>query len=122
MPEVNSTELENTIREQKKKLIKITQKTKDLAKELELEVKPNSLFKKGKMWLSIKTSSFLNDDTQHLAEIMILGYFMGTINIIKSLADCKDARSEILTLSRELKKIEEDGVNELVPFLERAKK
>ena len=122
LPEVNSSDLEKTIREQKRKLIELTQKTKDLAEILELEIKPNSLFKKGKMWLSIKTSSFFDDDTQHLAELMIVGYFMGTINMIKSLADCKKARDEIIKLARELKKIEEDGVNELVPFLERAKK
>lgn len=122
LPEVNSFELEKTIRNQKKNLVELTEKTKKLAEEFELEIKPNSPFKKGKMWLSIKTSSFLNDDTQHLAELMILGYFMGTINMIKSLADAKNAREEILKLARELKKIEEDGVNELVPFLERAKK
>ncbi len=122
LPEVNSTNLEEKIREHKKKFIEITQKTKDLAKELEIEIKPNNAFKKGKMWFSIKTSSFFNDDTQHLAEIMIVGYFMGTINMIKSLADCKDARNEILTLARELKKLDEDGVNDMVPFLERAQK
>ena len=122
LPEINSTELEQTIRNQKRKLIELTQKTKDLAEELELELKPNNLFKKGKMWLSIKTSSFLNDDTQHLAEMMIVGYFMGTINMIKSLADAKNAREEIIKLARELKKLEEDNVNDLVPFLERAKK
>ena len=122
LPEVNSTELEKTIREHKKKLVDLTEKTKNLAEKFELEIKPNSLFKKGKMWFSVKTSSFLNDDTQHLAEIMIVGYFMGTINMIKSLADAKNAREEILKLARELKKIEEDGVNDLVPFLERAKK
>lgn len=122
LPEVNSDELEKTIRAQKRKLVELTEKTKDLAKELELEIKPNSLFKKGKMWFSVKTSSFFNDDTQHLAEIMIVGYFMGTINMIKSLADCKDAREDIIKLARELKKLEEDGVNELVPFLERTKK
>ena len=121
LPEINSSAIEQTIKEQKKKLVEITQKTKNLAQELEIELKPNNLFKKGKMWLSIKTSTFLNDDTQHIAEIMILGYFMGVINMIKSLADASKAKEEVLTLARELKKMEEDSINKLIPFLEKTR-
>jgi len=122
LPEAESAELIKTLKEQKQKFVEITKKAKELSKQYEITLKPNSALKKGKMWLSIKMSTLFNDETRHIAEMMILGHFMGTINMIKSLADCKDAKGDILKLARDLKKVEEDSVNELVPYLENTKK
>ncbi len=121
MPEVVSENFIQTLNGQKTRLKTITSEAKKLAEKFSLEIKPNSLFKKSKMWLGVKTSSFFDDDTQHLADMMILGHFMGVVNMIKSLADAKKAKDEIIKLARNLKSIEENCVNELVPYLERAK-
>ena len=73
------------------------------------------------MWLSVKMGSFVNDETQHLAELLIMGYFFGIINMMKSLADAIKAKQDILNLARELKTLEEKSLNNLVPYLERTK-
>jgi len=122
LPEVTSEKLIQILKTQKKKLQEITDKTKNLGQKNNIELKPNSYFKKSKMWMAIKMNSFWDDDTQHLSEMLSLGYFMSIVNMIKSLADCKKAKADILTIAKELKKIEEDSLNELVPFLERTKK
>ena len=122
LPEVESVNLEKILKAQKTKLQNITDKAKQLGEKKKIELKPNSPFKKSKMWLAIKMSAFWEDDAQHLSEMVTLGYFMSVVNMIKSLADCKNANEDIIKIARELKKISEDSVNELVPFLERAKK
>ena len=122
LTEVENYELVKTLKEQKQKFVEITKKAKELAKQYEITLKPNNCFKKCKMWLSIKMSTLFNDETRHVAEMMIFGNFMGAINMIKSLADCKEAKADILKLARDLKKVEEDSVNELVPYLENTKK
>ena len=121
-PEVESENFQATINVQKSRLKSIVTKAHNLAEKHKIDLKPNSCLKKGKMCIGVKMSSFWDDDTQHLAEMMILGHFMGTINMIKSLADCKKASENILAVARELKDIEEKCVNELVAYLERTKK
>ena len=121
LPETTSENFEQTLNNQKAKLKKIADRAKQLAETYELEIKPNSFFKKSKMWFAVKTSSFFDDGTQHLADLMIFGHFMGVVNMIKSLADASKAKEDILQIARDLKTTEEECVNELVPYLERAK-
>lgn len=119
--ETDSKALKQELKAQKNVFKDIATKAKKIALNEKIELKPNNPLKKAKMWLSIKTSTFFNDETQHIAELMILGNFMGAINMIKSLADCPDANTDILKIARELKKHEEDSINKLIPFLERTR-
>lgn len=122
LPETLSENFEQTLNTQKTKLKQIVSETKKLAEKHSFELKPNSCLKKGKMWFGVKMSSFFDDDTQHLAEMMILGHFMGVVNMIKSLADAKSANDDILKVARDLKEVEEKCVNELVAYIEKVKK
>lgn len=120
--ETDSKAMKEELKKQKNEFKEIAKKAKQLALDFNVEVKPNNPLKKAKMWLSIKASTFFNDETNHIAELMMFGNFMGAVNMIKSLADCSDAKSEIIKLARELKKLEENSINAFVPFLEKAKK
>ncbi len=120
--ETNSKALKEELKKQKNEFKEIAKKAKQLALDFNVEVKPNNSLKKAKMWLSIKASTFFNDETNHIAELMMFGNFMGAVNMIKSLADCSDSKPEIIKLARELKKLEENSINAFVPFLEKAKK
>ena len=120
--ETDSKAMKEELKKQKNEFKEIAKKAKQLALDFNVEVKPNNPLKKAKMWFSIKTSTFFNDETNHIAELMMFGNFMGAVNMIKSLADCFDAKPEIIKLARELKKLEENSINAFVPFLEKAKK
>ncbi len=119
--ETDSKALKEEIKKEKKNFKEIAKKAKQISSNLGIELKPNGPLKKAKMWISIKMSTLFNDKTNHIAELLMLGHFMGAVNMIKSLADCPDAKPEIIKLARELKKLEEDCINALVPFLERVK-
>lgn len=122
MPEVESDALEKILKKQRGKLLGITEQAKELGEKKKIVLKPNNCFKKSRMWLTIKMSSFWEDSPQHLSEMLLLGYFMAVLNMIKSLADCSKAKVDIIKLARDLKGMEESSINELVPFLERTKR
>ena len=119
LPEVNSDSLKTMICNYQVELKDIEDKCRLLAKKNNLEIKENNCFKKAKMWLSVKMGTFIDDDTQHLAELLIMGYFFGIINMIKSLADARKAKPEILKLAQDLKELEEKHLNSLIPYLKR---
>ena len=121
LPEVQSDTFKAMISNQQTQLKEIEDKCRLLAKKSKIEIKDNGCLKNAKMWLSVKMGSFVNDDTQHLAELLIMGYFFGIINMMKSLADAIKAKQDILNLARELKTLEEKSLNKLVPYLERTK-
>lgn len=119
LPEVKSDTLKTMICNHQVELKDIEDKCKLLAKKNELEIKDNSCFKNAKMWMSVKMGAFIDDDTQHLAELLIMGHFFGIINMIKSIADARKAKPEILKLAQDLKELEEKHLNSLIPYLKR---
>ncbi len=122
IPEAVSTDFISLISEQKTKFKQLEDKCKTLSEKFKLEIKENSCLTNLKMWLNIKFASFGVDDSQRFAELMIMGNFFGTIDLIKALADCSKAKPEILQLARDTKSLEEECINLLVPYLERTKK
>ena len=121
LPEVQSDTFKAMISNQQIQLKEIEDKCRLIAKKSKIEIKDNGCLKNVKMWLSVKMGSFINDDPQHLAELLIMGYFFGIINMMKSLADASKAKQDILNIARELKTLEEKSLNNLVPYLERTK-
>lgn len=121
IPESQSTNFSAFLVKQNKSYHNLQEKARKLAEKHNLKIKPNGWFKNAKMWISIKFSCFGVDDSQRLSELMIMGNFFGCVDMIKALADSKNANKEILDLAHELKTLEEDCINGLIPFLERTK-
>lgn len=121
MPESQSNDFSAFLVKQSKSYHNLQEKARKIAEKHNLKIKPNGFFKNAKMWISIKFSSFGVVDSQRLSELMIMGNFFGCVDMIKALADSKNAANEILDLARQVKTLEEDCINGLVPFLERTK-
>lgn len=92
-------------------------KIQNLAHELDIELKDNNIFEKIKLWSSIQMSTFTDDTTRHLAELMLVGTVMGTLTCYKNKIDYKNASKPIQNLLKELETLEENHFNELKKYL-----
>lgn len=117
MPSVKSSNLKKIMEGQRARMSEIADQAKVLGAKLDTTLKPNSGWKKSKLWLSTKTSAMMHKNTQHFAEMLLFGYFMGKIDLIKILAKCAKANSEIKELALQLKELEEQHSDDIFPFL-----
>ncbi len=81
------------------------------------ELKENNFFEKSRLWLSIKMTTVFDKSTRHIAEMMLLGTVMGTLQCYKDLSDHKKSNEEVLSLTNELLKMQERYFNRLKRFL-----
>lgn len=80
-------------------------------------IKDNTWFEKAKLWSSINMSTMTDKSNRKIAELMLMGTFMGVITCIKDQADHKNISSEIDEILRKLKTLEQDNIDALMPFL-----
>lgn len=92
-------------------------KIQNLACDLDIELKDNNIFEKIKLWSSIQMSTFTNDTTRHLAELMLVGTVMGTLTCYKNKIDYKNASQPVQNLLKELEDLEENHFKELKKYL-----
>ncbi len=96
-----------------------------IAKECELfaksegieNIKDNNFIEKAKLWTSINMSTMMNSTTRHIAELMLLGSFMGVLTCIKDEYDHKNVSNELDEIITKLKNLEKDNINKLIVFL-----
>lgn len=96
---------------------KFQEKTEKLAQKLQIELKDNNWFEKAKLWSSIQMSTFSDNSTRHLAELMLVGTVMGTLTCYKNKIDYKEANKNALDLLQELETMEENNFDELKKYL-----
>ncbi len=79
----------------------------------------NNFFEKARLWTSIKMTTLTDKSTRHLAEMLLLGTVMGTLQCYKDLSDFRDCDKELLVLCGDLQKMEEKHFNYLKMFLQK---
>ena len=62
-------------------------------------------------------STLTDKSTTHIAEMLLLGTFMGTLQCIKDQSDHAGADEEIMNLLNKLMKLEENNVETLKTYL-----
>ncbi|MBQ8908848.1 MAG: hypothetical protein IJY90_00950 [Clostridia bacterium] len=80
-------------------------------------IKDNTWFEKAKLWSSINMSTMTNKTNRHIAELMLMGTFMGIITCEKDRHDHKNISTEIDEILRKLRQLEEDNLDNLIPYL-----
>ena len=88
-----------------------------MAKEKKYELKDNNIFEKMRLWTSIQMGTLTNNSTRHLAELMLIGSVMGTLQCYKDREDYPSADKDTQDLLTELERMEEDNFNELKKYL-----
>ena len=72
---------------------------------------------KAKLWTSINMSTLTDKSNRKIAELMLLGTFMGIITCIKDEFDHKNISPELDEIVNKLKEVERNNITKLIPFL-----
>ncbi len=116
-PDVKNEDLRAELREEKAHYTDFAHRCREFAGDFELP--DNSMFEKARLWTSIKMTTVMDKSTRHLAEMLLLGTVMGTLQCYKDLSDYRAASHDLLVLCGDLQKMEESHFNYLKMFLQK---
>ena len=118
LPQVIDSDLKKELASEEDKYIALEKECELLAKAKGIDgIKDNNWFEKAKLWSSIKMSTMTNKTNRKIAELMLMGTFMGYITCIKDEIDHKNVSSEIDEILQKLKELEKGNLDKLIPFL-----
>src|SRR5574344_458301 len=63
----------------------ILQEIKEKSKTEDVVLKDLNWFKKAGMWTSVNMNTLVNESTEHIAQMLILGTVMGVVDMIKAI-------------------------------------
>lgn len=109
--------LEELLRKQNDFYLDTTEELEKLSEELKHKPADISIFLKGSSFASIKMKSMMNDETQHLAEMLTQGTTMGITEMIKSLSDYPSKNDQLIKICNLITGSEEKFVESLKDFL-----
>lgn len=114
---VTSEVLRAELREEKARYEEFAKKCEQIADKNDTELTDNNIFEKAKLWTSVKMATLADKTTRHIAEMLLLGTVMGTLQCYKDLCDYRDCDKKLLELCGDLLKMEESHFNYLKMFL-----
>ncbi|MGN1201067.1 MAG: hypothetical protein ACI4R8_02245 [Candidatus Caccovivens sp.] len=86
------------------------------------DLKDNNWFEKTRLWTSINMGTMMDKSTRNIAELMLLGTFMGIITCIKDKEDHKNISTELDEIIDKLYNFERNNIDRLLPFLTKENK
>ena len=118
LPQVADEALKKELASEEDRYIALEKECELLAKANKLDgIKDNNWFEKAKLWSSIKLSTMTDKTNRKIAELMLMGTFMGYLTCIKDQADHKDISKEIDEIVNNLKEFERSNIDALIPYL-----
>lgn len=96
---------------------RITSECKRKASEINEDIDAINPLLKMTSSASINLKTMMNDDTNHIAEMLIQGTTMGITDILKSMGEFKTANKEIRNIATDLQHAEEEFIDSLKTFL-----
>ena len=85
------------------------------------DIKDNNWIEKAKLWSAVNMGTMMDKSSRNIAEMMLVGTFMGIITCIKDKDDHKGISSELDEIIDRLYKFERNNIDRLLPFLEERK-
>ena len=95
----------------------ITAKCNELGKDYNIKLNAINPFLKMTSSASIGMKTIMNDETNHIAEMLIQGTTMGITDVIKSVGEFNKSHNEIKNVATNLQHAEEEFVDSLKTFL-----
>ena len=118
LPQVIDADLKKELASEEDRYIALEKECELLAKANKIEgMKDNNWFEKARLWGSIKLSTMTDKTNRNIAELMLMGTFMGYLTCIKDQADHKDVSKEVDEILNNLKEFERSNIDSLIPFL-----
>lgn len=117
LPSVENEQLKAIINKYNDIHIKLGDECHALLNQVEKDEKDPSPMAKAMSWISTEVKLMINDDTHRIAELMIDGCNMGIKSLSEYINKYKSATPESIDLAKRLVRIEQDFMNELLPYL-----
>lgn len=119
LPKIECKDLKDEIAREQDAYYVLARECEVFAKSEKIEgIKDNNWIEKAKLWTSINMSTLTDKSNRKIAELMLLGTFMGIITCYKDQFDHKDVSSELDEIVERLKELERNNITKLMPFLE----
>ena len=118
LPKVQDNEFKKELASEEDKYIILEKECELLAKAENIEgIKDNNWIEKIKLWGSINMSTLTDKTNRHIAELMLMGTFMGILTCEKDRADHEGVSPEIDEILNKLKELEKTNLHALMPYL-----
>lgn len=86
------------------------------------DIKDNNWIEKARLWTSVNMGTMMDKSTRNIAEMMLIGTFMGVLTCIKDRQDHKNVSDELDEIMDKLFKFEKNNLEKLIPFLTKENK
>lgn len=118
LPSVKDEELKKELASEEDKYLILEKECELLAKAEKIDgIKDNTWLEKAKLWSSIKMSTITDKTNRHIAELMLMGTFMGVVTCYKDQSDHKGVSPELDEILEKLKELEKNNIEALFPYL-----
>lgn len=116
-PFINNDELRSVIDKYNDKHIKIGDECHEMLNEMEESEKDPHTIAKVFSWVSTEVKLMVDDDSSKIAQLMVDGCNMGIKSVSKYINQYKNASKEIVSLAKNLVKIEQEFMDDLLVFI-----
>jgi len=116
-PFINNDELRSVIDKYNDKHIKIGDECHEMLNEMEESEKDPHAIAKVFSWVSTEVKLMVDDDSSKIAQLMVDGCNMGIKSVSKYINQYKNASKEIVSLAKNLVKIEQEFMDDLLVFI-----
>lgn len=118
LPKIQDDGFKNLVAEMQDKYYTLSKECEVYAKSEDIKgIKDNSWLEKVKMWMSVNMSTMTDKSNRKIAELLLLGSFMGYITCIKDGADHKNISNELDEILEKLKNFQKSNIENLLPYL-----
>lgn len=109
--------LEDLLRKQNEYYLETTKEIEALSEELKHKPVDINIFLKGSSFASIKMKTMINNESEHLAQMLIEGTTMGITQMIKTKNESECDNEKLLAICDKIVSFEEEFVDSLKKFL-----
>ena len=118
MPKVTNSRLIEELSREEDEYTILSKECESLAKAEQIEdLKDNNWIEKAKLWSAINMGTLMDKSARNIAEMMLMGTFMGIITLIKDKDDHKNVSAELDEIADKLYEFERKNIDRLIPFL-----
>ena len=114
---IENPKLEELLRKQNDFYLDTTEELEKMSNNINHTPVDINIFLKGSSFASIKMKTFMNDETPHLAEMLVQGTTMGITDMIKSQSEYDVDNLELIKITNSIVANEEKFVESLKDFL-----
>lgn len=118
MPKIQDDGFKNVVAKMQDKYYSLSKECEIFAKSEDIKgIKDNSWLEKVRMWMGVNMSTLTDKSNRKIAEMLLLGSFMGYLTCIKDQADHKNISSELDEILENLKAFQKSNIETLIPYL-----